>query len=244
MGEQLIRKKIGSEDAPKRSDSRSRFFSNNSSILEEDEQVTDRHSLQPVLLIHGLGGNGFCMLPLKWGLNRRGLHCMSWNYASFRGSIESHGERLRRFVETELGNYPRVHFVAHSLGSIVVRAAFKPWPPHNVGRTVFLAPPNSGSPAAELARRIAGSRCQTLVDLSNHRESFVNRLPAWDGSELGIIAAQHDFVVPLHSTVLKNQSEHIVVPATHAGLLISKTAIRLTASFLKSGRFGATGEPA
>lgn len=209
---------------------------------KKGDKITDQHSHHRVVLIHGLGGNAFCMLPFKWALNRRGFQCISWSYASLRGSIESHSAKLREFVETEMRNFRKVHFVAHSLGSIVVRAAFTPWPPLNVGRIVFLAPPNSGSPAAEFASRIAGPRCQTVVDLSNRCESFVNRLPAWDGPELGIIAAQHDYVVPLESTRLRNQSEHIIVPTTHAGLLISKKAICLTANFLKSGRFAVEDE--
>lgn len=191
----------------------------------------------PVVLIHGLGGNQLCMLPLKWALQRSGFDCVIWNYASFRGSIESHGIALRRFLQTQMNRFCRVHFVAHSLGSIIVRSAFGSSPPDNLGRTVFLAPPNHGSPAADLVSRMLGCRCQILEGLSSRSDSEVNRLPVWGESELGIIASKYDAVVPLKSVLLENHSDLAVVQARHAGLLISKEAMRLTASFLKSGRF-------
>ncbi len=200
-------------------------------------QVKKVRSRDLIVLVHGLGGNSLWMLPIKWRLVGLGYRCLTWSYASFRKSISTHGRQLREFLETELAAEKRVHFVAHSMGAIVVRAAVASAPPENLGRVVFWASPNSGSAAALAIDRLSRSRFQTISELSSRRDSFVNRLPVWCGRDLGIIAAKFDSVVSLESTFAINQTDHVIVNATHAGVLFSRQAALQTASFLKYGRF-------
>lgn len=190
-----------------------------------------------IVLIHGLAGNSWWLVLMRRRLRRQGYRCVIWTYPSFKKSIGFHGERFRSFLLNDLANEPRVHLVAHSMGSIVVRSAIASGCPENLGRVVFLAPPNAGGPAAYHVHRKFGGWFPTIVELSNQRDSYVNSLPEWNGRDLGIIAAKYDILVPMESTRLVNQSDYAVVSTTHIGLAFSKEALRLILNFLRDGRF-------
>jgi pimeloyl-ACP methyl ester carboxylesterase len=177
------------------------------------------------------------MLPLGEALRRRGYRSFAWNYPSWNGTIQQHGNDFRRFLLTEIASERRVHVVAHSMGSIVVRSALASTPVQNLERVVFLAPPNHGCPIASRVKRWAGPMFRTIADVSNDRGSFVNQLPLWDQRDLGVIAARFDLLVPVSSTHLGHESDHVVLNATHNSLLFSTTAMQYTVNFLKSGRF-------
>ncbi len=83
--------------------------------------------------------------------------CVS--YASTRDTIEHHAWALRELVDNLPGK-PRVAFVGHSLGNIVVRRALGLWQEDDlqgvlprIERVVMLGPPNQGS---ALARQLSG----------------------------------------------------------------------------------------
>ena len=190
-----------------------------------------------VVLLHGHGGKWIWMLPFQFRLRQFGYRSVIWSYPSWRGSVAAHGDRLRAFLLEHSKGEQRIHIVAHSMGSIVVRSALSCMPIATLGRVVFLAPPNRGSPVAFGVKRLVGTAFQTIADIASDPTSFVNSLPEWENLELGIIAARFDVLIPVSNTHLLHESDHVVVNATHNTLLFSPRAMRLATDFLETGRF-------
>jgi hypothetical protein len=129
------------------------------------------------------------------------------------------------------------------MGSIVARCALETGGLTKLGRFVMLGPPNRGS---HIARRLAsqlGDLCTPLRELSDASDSFVNRLEEPTHVEVGVIAAAADRVVPLKSTHLACQRDHIVLPGHHGVLPWRYETFRQVISFLQDGRFNLTAEP-
>jgi hypothetical protein len=76
-----------------------------------------------------------------------------------------------------------------------------------------------------------------VAEIAAHADSYVDRLPPWNGGDLGVIAGRFDLTVPVSRTHLDGASDHIVLNATHNGLLFSPSAARLAARFLQTGHF-------
>ena len=189
-----------------------------------------------VLLMHGFAANRWWMNLLQRRLLREGFRTRNWGYSSLYQPVVNHADRLRALLEGELSSEPRVHVVAHSMGAIVTRAALSSGVLPNIGRIVFLAPPNHGSPMARVIQSSIGRVCKPIADLSDRADSFVNTLPRTIEAEVGIIAARYDHLVPVANTHLPEESDHIVLPATHSSLLFSRAAVTQVNTFLLTGR--------
>jgi hypothetical protein len=190
-----------------------------------------------VVLVHGFGGKRLWLAPLTARLRAARFRVEPWRYPSVLRSIPRHAEQLRERLAGPLSGERRLHIVAHSMGSIVVRAALAMGPIPNLGRVVFLAPPNRGSPVARVAGRFLGPMCRPISELSDRGNSYVNQLPSFDGVEFAVIAARFDILVPKGSTHLAAERRHRVLNTTHNTLLVSPTTARLVASFLRYGDF-------
>jgi pimeloyl-ACP methyl ester carboxylesterase len=193
-----------------------------------------------IVVLHGFAGKRIFMLPLCSRLRKRGYRVANWGYASLIGSVEKHAARFHNYLLGSHAQERQIHIVAHSMGSIVVRAALSIGAVTNLGRIVFLAPPNSGSPVARCASRILGRACQTLADLSDRPDSFVNRLPKLSAVDIGVLAARYDILVPIANTRLSEEHQYVVLNATHNSLLLSPKASNLACSFIATGRFDST----
>jgi hypothetical protein len=87
--------------------------------------------------------------------------------------------------------------------------------------------------------------CRTRLSLRRVRRSLdrrgasvVNRLPVPYGVEIGIIAAQRDFDVPVENTHLPGEADHLVVPGGHTFIMNRPEVIEAVQTFLRLGRFG------
>lgn len=190
-----------------------------------------------VLVVHGLSSMRLWMMPLCARLRARNYRVGNWGYASvLGGSIEQHGARLYEHLTDSLAKEARIHIVAHSMGSIVVRSALSMGEVGNIGRVVLFAPPNRGTPLARWAGPLLGRVCKPLKDLSDGENSYVNRLPAFDGVDVAVVAARFDLLVPVSNTRLGDDRQHVVLNATHNSLLVSRRAADIASSFLSTGR--------
>ncbi len=198
-----------------------------------------------VVLVHGIGSSRLIMWPLASRMRRAGFRVVQWSYPTWFTPIGTHAERLAEFI-TKLQQEYRVHLVAHSMGTIISRAALTSLiPTEKTGRFVQLAPPNHGSPVARLVGKVFGSVLKPTRELSDEASSYVNKLPnltvlkkAPYPVESGIIAARYDHLVPLKSTYLAGADQHVTLAATHNSLLFSSTASKLVIEFLRNGSFG------
>lgn len=192
-----------------------------------------------IVLIHGIVTPRIVMWPIAQRLRAEGFTVIPWYYPSLFQSIESHANRLHEFLSRELGQADRVHIVAHSMGSIVTRAALNRSSLSNLGRIVLLAPPNRGSPVARLASSLLGSKLPPTRELSDLPSSYVNQLAVNEACQIGVMAARYDFIVPANNTHIHGELDHQTLPASHVSLLFSATVVEKIARFLRTGRFEA-----
>lgn len=160
------------------------------------------------------------------------------------------GEGLKKCREARP---PKIHFVTHSIGGILLRYAHGESPIPELGRVVMLAPPNQGSeivditrdwPTAELFSGKAG------LQLGTDEDSIPSKLGPVD-FELGVVAGTatvspifsamlpvpNDGKVSVESTKVEGMKDFLIVHSSHRYIMTSDTVIENTKAFLQSGRF-------
>ena len=191
-----------------------------------------------VVLVHGLAANSLIMAPLERSLSGYFRTVVNWGYNSLWSPIEQHGKELatvlKRLDEEALGP---VHLVTHSMGGIISRLALGEYQPRRLGRFVMIAPPNRGSHVASWLAPYLGRICPPLVQLADLEDSFVCTLPNPKVTDLGIIAADMDYLVCERSTRLGCETDHITLPGLHSSLLWKTETARQVTHFLQNGRF-------
>jgi triacylglycerol lipase len=201
--------------------------------------LTQRAERQLVVLVHGLAANRLVMRRLARSLGKVFAATVNWGYQSLWSPIERHSRELaallRRLDHEQ--QHERIHLVTHSMGSIIGRLALAEYLPKRFGRFVMIAPPNRGSHVAGLLAPLLGRICPPLVQLANHDSSFVCSLPPPVVNDLGIIAAQTDYLVWEDSTRMGCERDHIVLPGLHSSLLWRQETAVQVGHFLKYGQF-------
>ncbi len=207
-----------------------------------------------VIIVHGLWTGCWAMAYLGRQLAGRGLRVFRFGYPSVRGTLAGNAAALAGFAAALAA--PRLHFVGHSLGGIVVFAALAGGAKLPEGRVVMLGTPLAGSLAARrLARRTAG-RALLGASIGDWlaRPSGAWTLPR----ELGIIAGSggiglgrlvapglprpHDGAISVAETRIDGAREHRVLPVSHSQMLLSPQVARCTANFLLGGSFRGEGQ--
>ncbi|HET6433317.1 esterase/lipase family protein [Dyella sp.] len=212
--------------------------------------------IEHVILLHGLWMRGFALAMLHRRMMEAGFRVHRFDYLSVANTQERILEQLHGRI-TELGEQAAaVHLVGHSLGGLlaleVCRAPALPG-----GRVVCLGSPLMGSAAA---REFSGLGRSGEALLGHNRELLERGYECWDGPrEVGMIAGrspiglgavlahiegEHDGTVAVAETRLPGLADHCVVDTSHTGLLFSADVARLTARFLRSGRFADASMPA
>lgn len=189
-----------------------------------------------VVVVHGMGRSRVSMALMAHSLEAEGYRVVNWGYSSTSDSIPALGEALARRVARE-AHGARVHFVGHSLGNILVRWAIAHDPPERLGRVVMLAPPNQGSREADRYAPWLGWFLRPLPELRTDRGSTVRSIPDPAGVEVGIIAGRYDGKVSVGEALLPGARDFTVVPAAHTFIMDRRDVRRLTAAFLRTGRF-------
>ncbi|MGH6636187.1 MAG: esterase/lipase family protein, partial [Gammaproteobacteria bacterium] len=206
---------------------------------------------EAVVLIHGLFLNGYEMSFLRFQLSRAGYLPRRFRYLSVRCSPASVAEQLRRVVQDlDAG---RIHFLCHSLGGLVIRHYFALFEDLRHGRIVTLGTPHQGSGVARYLSTFTLG--QTLLGKSNRR-GVSGDVPAWNGAcALGSIAGTrsmglgrmitelskpNDGTVAVAETHLHGAKDHIALPVSHLGMLVSRQVAIQVVHFLQQGRFAHT----
>lgn len=204
----------------------------------------DRES---IVLVHGLWMKGAEMSLLRWRLWRAGYRVYQFSYRSVAHELDENARRLHDFLQRVEGE--TVHFVAHSLGGLVVRRLFHDFHEQRSGRIVTLGSPHAGSYVANrlgrsgLIRKMLGC---SLTPLSGelypwHGErelgSIAGSLSVGAGWLVRDLAKPNDGTVAVEETCLEAMSDHRVVHASHMGMLFSRLAAEQVIHFLRHGRF-------
>lgn len=203
---------------------------------------------ETVVLVHGLWMRGWVMGILALRLRRCGFRVVAFSYPSVRGSLSQNALRLSRFAAGIAA--PRVHFVGHSLGGLLVLQMLAEHPEPRAGRVVLMGIPYSASHAARrlsrtaLGRAMVGrgmaqwlrqqspdsaARCEAGV-IAGSRSMGLGRL-------LGGLPRPNDGVVAVEETRVPGARGHVVLRVSHSGMLLSAPVARQVCAFLKDGRF-------
>ena len=209
-----------------------------------------------VILLHGIWALPVMMAPMEWALRRRGHRTLNPLYHSRTHSLDRIVAGLHpRFERFATANPGPIHFVTHSMGSLVLRAYVTRHRPSWIGRAVMLGPPNAGSPWVDLARglRVSGLCLGPSADLLDRRRNAVLETALGNiDFPVGVIAGTrsilpfvtsrlmrepNDGKVAVSATHLAGQSDHIVLPVGHAAMPHDRETTRQVMAFLEGGRF-------
>lgn len=192
-----------------------------------------------VVVLHGMGRTSFSMAPMQEALEAAGYDVLNIGYSSYCCGIAELGASVRRELdEKRRPEHATVHFVGHSLGSIIARWILAQEDrPAGLGRLVMLAPPNQGSRAADQYTPLVGWLLEPIDELRTDTSSTVRKLPAPVDVDVGIIAASNDGKLSEPQTHLSGEDGHVVVDSYHTFLMRKPEVHRLTVAFLRDGRF-------
>ena len=189
-----------------------------------------------VLLVHGLWMRSIAMRWLATRLRSQGFAPTTFGYYSLLQDTDA--------------------VVAHSLGGLLTLRAVERLGDAAIGRIVCLGSPLAGSgAAAAIAARIPAG-----AQLVGHNRALlqagIGRIP--DGIEAGMVAGcvprglgglvarfdgPHDGTVSVAETRVPGLADHVVVRASHSGLLFSDEVVRQVAGFLRGDGFEHAVEP-
>lgn len=210
-----------------------------------------------VVLLHGLARTAMSMNPMERALIEEGFETANIDYPSRDFTVEELADiaipQGLNACRTK-GSVGQIHFVAHSLGGILLRQYLSKQGISELGRVVMLGPPNQGSAAVDELRDVPGFdwlNGPAGLQLGKGEESVPLKLgPA--AFELGVIAGNRS-IDPITSSVLENpddgrvsvddtkldgMADFIVVEHSHAFMMRMRRPIELTIRFLKNGSFG------
>ena len=197
-----------------------------------------------VILLHGLWMPGASMHWFASKLSAAGYTPEVFAYHGVTDAPDTAVARLvARLHESD------THVVAHSLGGLIALQALCESPQAPVRRVVCLGSPLRGSGAASGMLRWAPAAA-----MFGHSAALLQHgVQCWEGqAEVGVIAGrvphglgalfagfdgEHDGTVAIDETRLPGLTDHVVVDASHSGLLFSAEAAAQAVAFLNDGRF-------
>ncbi|MGH8583334.1 MAG: esterase/lipase family protein [Gammaproteobacteria bacterium] len=212
-------------------------------------------SSDTVVLVHGLYMNGWDMALLRARLKHAGFATWQFSYPSLHASPVENARALAAFVAGIDAGV--VHFIAHSLGGLVLHHLFRQAPDERPGRAVTLGAPHCGSHAA---MHIADSRWATKLLGHSADQGLLGDLPPWPAvRELGVIAGSrslglgkflgpletpNDGTVAVSETEVSGAADRIVLHVAHIEMLFSSEVAHQTVCFLRNGRFARLADDA
>lgn len=218
-------------------------------------EIPENPTERIVVLVHGLMRTSSSLKSLGRFLSKNGWPVVvDFRYASSRATISRHAAALSAVVK-HLPGQPRLSFVGHSLGNIVVRNMIGDWQRSSMARkylnrldrVVMLAPPNQGS---SLARALGYTGVFQLVtgrtglQLGGKWKEVEAQLAVppcpvaiiSGDAKLGrwnpVVQSPSDLIVSVAETELPGAAERLIVPAIHSFIMENRRAQEATARFL------------
>jgi pimeloyl-ACP methyl ester carboxylesterase len=204
---------------------------------------------EAVVLVHGVWSNGVDLWRLRHRLKQSGYEVHSFNYHVWSQAPADLAQRLKLQVEHIVA--PRVHFVGHSYGGIILLHLFEQFPFISKGRVVLLGCPVNGS---TVSRRLVRTPLTRWLLGKSRQRGLLGDAPEWKGwQDLGVIAgtfplgigmvaggpaeAPHDGTVAVSETQLRGADDFITLPVSHSGMLMSPQVAHEVVTFLRTGHF-------
>lgn len=201
-----------------------------------------------VVLLHGIWMTGLELSTLRKRIAAAGFQTSVFHYQSLLNRPADNAKKLQQHLEGIDADI--VHFVAHSLGGIVLTHLFDQQT-QRPGRVVMLGTPLKASATAGAYYALWITR--PLLGRSTTAGLLGGR-PCWKGgSQLGVIAGDrgrgigkllfgklpspNDGTVALDETLTDEVTKHLTVPFGHFGMLFAAPVAESVCRFLKSGEF-------
>ena len=204
--------------------------------------------------MHGYLSHGTALYLIKRRLEKEyGFQVRLFSYRSVHGTLDENAAALARAID-ELG-VDGVHIVGHSLGGVLALRLLAGDAGALPGRVVCLGSPLTGSRAAqflhaqEWAEKIVGRSLPAGVihEAANEWASHVceerdvgviaGNVPLGVGRFLANFEEDNDGTIAVSETRLEGARDHLVMPVSHKGLLVSRDVADQVAAFLRRGEF-------
>jgi triacylglycerol lipase len=208
-----------------------------------------------VVLLHGLAHSSDSMETLEDTLTAAGYSVANIDYESRSGSIEALAmPTINAGLDAcRANNASNIHFVAHSLGGILLRYYLTEQSIPELGRCVMLAPPNQGSEAVDAFRGWPGFSSifgPAGYQLGTDADSLPRQLGPVE-FDVGIIAGNRtlnpfsslalpnpdDGKVSVASTRVEGMNDFLIVPHSHTHMIKTQIVNTQVLYYLQHGSF-------
>lgn len=208
-----------------------------------------------VIVLHGLARTARPMEKLARAAREAGYVAFNRGYPSTTASVQALVDaHLAPLVRDALATgAPRIHFIGHSMGGILIRQYLATYELPQVGRVVMIGTPNRGS---ELVDRLGWLAPFGWIngpagnELGTGPDSLPNRLPPAT-YEAGIIAGTRSYnpaysamiegpddgKVSVERAKLEGMRDMLVLPVNHTFMMGDDEVVRQSIRFLREGRF-------
>ena len=194
------------------------------------------------------------MYLIKRRLEREyGMQVSLFSYPSVSGTLDENAAALAAFIREQ--NADVAHIIGHSLGGVLALRMHANNQDFLPGRVVCLGSPLAGSRAASYmnelvwAEEIIGKSLpdavfhQTANDwaaqVAEHREIGVvaGNVPLGFGRFVARFDEDNDGTIGVSETRLDAAKDHLIMPVSHKGMLVSADVADQAAAFIKRGEF-------
>jgi pimeloyl-ACP methyl ester carboxylesterase len=209
---------------------------------------------EAVICVHGYLSHGAGMYLIKRRLEREyGMHVSLFSYPSVRGTLDENAAALAARIRSLTVDV--AHIVGHSLGGVLALRMHANNPDFLPGRVVCLGSPLTGSRAAsylhelEWAEDIVGRSVpdamihQTANDWAAHVAELrdigviAGNVPLGFGRLVANFDEENDGTIGVSETRLEAAKDHLIMPVSHKGMLVSAAVADQAAAFIKRGEF-------
>jgi len=209
---------------------------------------------ETVICVHGYLSHGTGMYLIKRRLEREyGMHVSLFSYPSVRGTLDENVAALATYICEQ--NVDVAHIVGHSLGGVLALRMHANHPHLPPGRVICLGSPLTGSRAAnylnelEWAEEIIGRSVpdaminQTANEWAAHVAGsrdigvIAGNVPLGFGRLVANFDEDNDGTIGVSETRLDGARDHLVMPVSHKGMLVSADVADQAAAFIKRGEF-------
>lgn len=207
-----------------------------------------------VVLLHGLARRAASMNAMQKYLESDGFLVANIDYPSRKHPVAELSPVVGKGIAAceKLGG-GTVHFVTHSLGSIMLRHYLKENSIENFGRAVMLGPPNHGSEVVDAMRDVPGYQWlngPAGLELGTDENSVPLSLGPI-GSDVAVVAGTtsinlilsthlpdpDDGKVSVESARLEGMCAMLIVDVAHPFLMSDDEILPEVSSYLSTGRF-------